>query len=699
MQGQHNIAPANVHDGTFSSRPVRVCADGDSPTETRQREVPARRSTSVLRLFRHRGVESGGSLQDGTRLSADAADLIARNGIMRCATNKNTNINFRCVDRSAEQLVYSLVSGRSRDKISPLSCRLMRRSVQYTIRRTLYVQIYTSRLPTQFTAVSSGRNVIHSAADGITTQRSQRLRGVTNGETSPAVRVNAGDQAIFSRKGMGGRMVRSPGNTIDLASSENGKSVLGGKTDAGRIGSAGQRGSDGIVRAPGFIDDKSQGGKAHPDSSVAKVRTSGKGAGADTGASGLQPGRRPGMVDEMPGRKDPIEKTGKPQIKPIKPDKGSEGKGGAGDEKIGFGTILDPLPFMIIRKNLEDKEEELEDADADEEEDNDLSRLSRRRSKHVVREGETVHSIAASWLGDARFARLIVIINRATINLTQIDGKDVPVLTPGQVIWLPSEYEREIHRRCYFPCVRAGRKSEPDINRSVEVESERKPLVGVPELNPPDMEIVGEGGHMDRGWGDKNQTDESQPDFNERQAGRTTDNHLEMVLYRIRHAGNRDSITIPVETERLVRYGLVGRVAGLYPPPVDRGFAGECQVEARMLVMQFSSYCRGIETKSAARADAFLSKLELSVDGAWKTIAVYESSGYSSVRHMFGASGSRESLVMDLPSEIVREMARQDFNRNWQEYCEHFVSELRRISRRQQDEPESIDEHEPGALP
>jgi hypothetical protein len=76
---------------------------------------------------------------------------------------------------------------------------------------------------------------------------------------------------------------------------------------------------------------------------------------------------------------------------------------------------------------------------------------STRRSKYIVKANETLDSIAKERLADNRFAKLILIINRANIIHSQDEnGKTIVQLMPGQTIWLPSPLDIIIHRKTFF---------------------------------------------------------------------------------------------------------------------------------------------------------------------------------------------------------------------------------------------------------
>lgn len=65
----------------------------------------------------------------------------------------------------------------------------------------------------------------------------------------------------------------------------------------------------------------------------------------------------------------------------------------------------------------------------------------KKRTKYIVKAGDTLESIAVRKLRDARIAALIYNINKKVIPIIQINGKDTVDLKEGLVLWLPSPYE------------------------------------------------------------------------------------------------------------------------------------------------------------------------------------------------------------------------------------------------------------------
>lgn len=105
------------------------------------------------------------------------------------------------------------------------------------------------------------------------------------------------------------------------------------------------------------------------------------------------------------------------------------------------------LALMADRKVREDKEKAQKEADKLQQEKKQQDEDSRRR-RYVVRERDTLESIASKQHRDGKLAALIFEINKKEIAMKVENGKEVPDLRPRQVIWLPSGVDiREFRKR------------------------------------------------------------------------------------------------------------------------------------------------------------------------------------------------------------------------------------------------------------
>lgn len=139
-----------------------------------------------------------------------------------------------------------------------------------------------------------------------------------------------------------------------------------------------------------------------------------------------------------------------------------------------------------------------------------------------------------------------------------------------------------------------------------------------------------------------------------------------------------NTIYLPSE-EEIKQYRLMSRLAS------HANNATQCTAETDFLSMaperndahssiqRLSHSCR-INSVENCSDDAFVSKLEMQIGDEWITVATYDYRHGHAFRYIHRKNGSIAAFPMDLPLEIVREMASEDFARNWTTYCIDFAT-------------------------
>lgn len=89
-------------------------------------------------------------------------------------------------------------------------------------------------------------------------------------------------------------------------------------------------------------------------------------------------------------------------------------------------------------------------------------------------------------------------------------------------------------------------------------------------------------------------------------------------------------------------------------------------------VDELSEVCRVSCSVRGSVSTQFYVKLQTGMLGSHSTIASYESSGGKTVRILYNRDGSSSQMQIDLPPEVVRDMAKRDFRRNWQRYYDLY---------------------------
>jgi len=96
--------------------------------------------------------------------------------------------------------------------------------------------------------------------------------------------------------------------------------------------------------------------------------------------------------------------------------------------------------LLAARQLRDDKEKETKEKESPQEKDKRKEEEGKRR-RYIVKEKDTLQSIASRQLRDIRLAPLILQINRAVIPVTVQRGREVVNLKVGTSIWLPSMTE------------------------------------------------------------------------------------------------------------------------------------------------------------------------------------------------------------------------------------------------------------------
>jgi hypothetical protein len=132
--------------------------------------------------------------------------------------------------------------------------------------------------------------------------------------------------------------------------------------------------------------------------------------------------------------------------------------------------------------------------------------------------------------------------------------------------------------------------------------------------------------------------------------------------------------TPPRRPSAPIELPVVGATAEPSQPPASTPVPEPmpAEVEARMFIEKLAANCRIVSADVPAEASIFSIKLQTQATGLWRTIASYDCRLDRATRHVYRPDGSRDYFDMDLPVSVVKEMAWEDFRRNWQVYCIAF---------------------------
>lgn len=274
------------------------------------------------------------------------------------------------------------------------------------------------------------------------------------------------------------------------------------------------------------------------------------------------------------------------------------------------------------------------------------SNQSNSRS-HTVSAGESLASIAQKLYGDARFARLLLTINRGEITIVR-DGQNCQAcLMPAQIIRLPNEAEIDVYCRHFFtesskskfdlayfarPAMPSDRREEPTVqpNNNLNINF---------NFAPPASSTTR--------WGCPT------ADTTVVDPGRET---------------QANAYAAPVELKR----NNARRTDGAFKIADDHElFFSKGTLE----VTAMSHYCRVLSFDANNDSSDMVIKLQIFDCESWHTIAAYAINNGTVKRLANKGDGSSEAVTLELPREIARELSIRDFNKNWQNYSRVYLNE------------------------
>jgi len=97
-------------------------------------------------------------------------------------------------------------------------------------------------------------------------------------------------------------------------------------------------------------------------------------------------------------------------------------------------------------------------------------------------------------------------------------------------------------------------------------------------------------------------------------------------------------------------------------------------------VVALSPACRMFVVTRGPFAAQFSVKLQTEILGTYVTIAAYESILGKTKRLLFRCDGACRQMDIELPADVAREMAKRDFERNWQRYYDQYLTQAHPVA-------------------
>ncbi len=92
-------------------------------------------------------------------------------------------------------------------------------------------------------------------------------------------------------------------------------------------------------------------------------------------------------------------------------------------------------------------------------------------------------------------------------------------------------------------------------------------------------------------------------------------------------------------------------------------------------VHRLSNFTRLVLNDLPQLENCFSITVEARWNGQWKPMASYECRHGQTTRHLYNKNGEVKSMELDLPPHVIKEMAREDFVRNWNSYVTRYMDD------------------------
>lgn len=304
------------------------------------------------------------------------------------------------------------------------------------------------------------------------------------------------------------------------------------------------------------------------------------------------------------------------------------------------------------------------------------------RINYTVKAGESLASIAQKQYGDARFARLILTINRGEI-ATAKDGKiSQACLLPSQVIMLPNDAELKVYCRHFFT---ESSKIKFDLSYFARP--------AMPSDSAFAQQNLGEKLNFQPTSVLQNQV--TQPStFVSSTAGQSLPQPIDRQLvapptaqqaasYWGQPTALEPTVSHPMPPDTNIQPESTAFTQQLNCGSKDKFKIAEdhelFRAKGTLEVTAFSHYCRVLCFEANNQNNDMVVKLQIYDSNNWQTIAAYSISSGTVRRLASKGDGSSEAVTLELPREIARELSMRDFQRNWKNYSQVYLNEREKM--------------------
>lgn len=353
---------------------------------------------------------------------------------------------------------------------------------------------------------------------------------------------------------------------------------------------------------------------------------------------------------------------------------------------------------------------------------------SRARIKHAVKAGESLASIALKEYGDARFARLILTINRGEV-ANRCDGfNNYAFIFPSQVLLLPTTEEAQIYQRQFFtetsrakfdlahyarpampsdsiPAVVLNNLSisNNEVEQHVELESTANRLRAQAKLE----QVQAANAREEQLRAAKERAERVKAEFLKAEEARVAAEQERQNAWQA--ASQRPHLHLVAEnsaasTELIAnssssssstsRSSISPSTIDMTPPAAqpkmaskrDKQHQAEIADDHELFFSQgtleitsLSHYCRLMKFEAMEAQASLMIKLQVFDQNRWQTIASYVVQKEATQRLAHYSDGSCDFVNLELPRAVVKELSVSDFNRNWKNYTKVYFNHKEKV--------------------
>ncbi|CAN5454918.1 hypothetical protein BH11CYA1_BH11CYA1_40570 [soil metagenome] len=363
---------------------------------------------------------------------------------------------------------------------------------------------------------------------------------------------------------------------------------------------------------------------------------------------------------------------------------------------------------------------------------NNRTLSTRARVKHAVKAGESLASIALKDYGDARFARLILTINRGEVP-NRCDGfNNYAFIYPSQILNLPTEEEAQIYQRQFFTetsrakfdLAHYARPAMPSdtmpstvlnnlsiSNNEAELHFEIESKAARLRAQAKQEQLEAAAAREEQLKAAKARAEQVRAEYERAEEARLAAQERQDEWQAAAHRPHLHLVTESSNSSSSSDFSFSSNSSfsppysmDMTPPAVPQRAAaklGQRQVEVAddhelffsqgtLEITSLSHYCRLMKFEAMEAHASLMIKLQVFDQNRWQTIASYVVQKDATQRLAHYSDGSFDFVNLELPRAVVKELSVTDFNRNWKNYTKVYFNHKEKIRLEQLTSPSNM---------